>query len=105
VCVGSAALGVSVVALGLIGGLGLTGLVWLLRGELRERRQARAVARLARTYRDHPPSDEPVSVAELIARTLAEGQPVRLNWDEGQDTTPDKDEWPTGVLPRVEDED
>jgi hypothetical protein len=66
--------------LGVIGALGLALLGWLVRGELRERRSARAVADLARKYRQVPPArkadagrQQKVTVAQLVARMRADG--------------------------------
>ena len=103
-------------------GLGLALVVGLVRSELRQRRKARYFAQLAAQYRKarpalpastaQEPESEPneaprpvVTVAELVARVEAEGLPVRLKWDEGDESRhgPDEDEWPTGILPRVDD--
>lgn len=119
---------VSVAAVVVLGGLGLALVGWLVRSELQERRKARYLAQLSAQYRTARPAllasaaQEPdpaprpaesarqvVTVAELVARMEAEGLPVRLKWEDapGDSThgqlTADADEWPTGVLPRVED--
>lgn len=97
-------------------GLVVTVVVWVVRGHRRARRQAKLLAQLAQQYRKARPAlpvarespalrEEPprraVTVDELVSRIESEGLPVRLQWDEGQDGS-DEDDWPTGVLPRVE---
>ena len=101
-------------AIVLVGGLGVVIVVWLVRSELRERRRRLAVAKFLKQYRKErpallgspakPPEPESrkVTVDELVARVEAEGLAVRLRWDE-QDEGPDDDDWPTAVLPRVDD--
>ena len=90
-------------------------IAWLWRSELKARRQAHMAALLATRYRqerrgkvESKSQECGVTVAELIARNLAQGLAVRLNWEDesderahGQPTT-EADEWPTGVLPRLE---
>jgi len=92
------------VALGVMAGLGMAGLTLLIRTGWRRRRRARTAAKIAAAYRRHKTASnepgQPVTVDELIARNLAEGRAVRLNWEDphaGQG-----DDWPTGVLPKVE---
>lgn len=101
----SAAQWVSLTSVAVLVGLSLGGLVWFIRSKRQARRRAQALAQLARNYRTTQPKttgpDEPVTVAELVARQLAEGRAVRLNWEEGQDRGSDEKEWPTGVLPRI----
>lgn len=49
-----------------------------------------------------------VSVSDLLARAVTEGDPLRLNWPEedldehGRVRPCEQDEFPTGVLPRIE---
>lgn len=85
--------------------LGLVLVVWLIRSKRQDRRRARAIAQLAAKYRRTQPKttwpDEPVTVAELVERNLAEGRAVRLNWEEDEPSTPDTSDWPAAVLPRV----
>ncbi len=53
--------------------------------------------------------DQAVTVAELLKRAAEEGEPLRLNWSTADTTphglaaVPEDADWPTGVLPRVED--
>jgi len=82
---------VSLSALSVIGGLGVWLLARLIHHELRERRRARHLARLAKQYRrerpvvpaaEYPPpgtSEQRITVAQLVARTEAEGLPTRLH--------------------------
>jgi hypothetical protein len=73
----------SVSLLALVGGLVATGLTWIARSVLRNRRKARAVAGLAAQLRARErrvQSSRRVIVDELLARAEAEGRPVRLNW-------------------------
>ena len=90
-------------------GLGVALVVWLVRSELRERRRRQAVARFLREYRKEPrplpaSRSQKVTVDELVARVEAEGLAVRLQWGEEDEGNygPDDDDWPTGVLPRIE---
>jgi len=99
-----------------IGGLGVGLVVWLVRSELRERRKARYFAQLSAQYQRQPqalsaaepaPAEEApsrsITVGELVARIEAEGLPVRLRWEGDEEANgPDGDDWPTGVLPRVD---
>jgi hypothetical protein len=106
---------VSLASLTVIAGLAAVSIVWLVRHQVRKRRRARHLARLAAHYRKQPPAlpagqpkpiDPPgqeITVAQLIARTQAEGLPIRLNWDANQTATakPDNHDWPTAELPPV----
>ncbi|MDQ3577705.1 MAG: hypothetical protein M3443_08925 [Actinomycetota bacterium] len=99
--------------------LGIVGwpLCWLLADWRNQRRQLGAAMEAAQRYvagriemgkhdEDH---DQAVTVAELLERAAEEGEPLRLNWSTadtdpyGLVAPPDTDDWPTGVLPRVED--
>ena len=104
----------SLASLTVIAGLAAVGIVWLIRQQVRQRRRARHLARLAAHYRKQPPAlpagqptpvdppDQEITVAQLIARTQAEGLPVRLNWNDQTATTkPDDDDWPTAELPPI----
>ena len=97
---------VSFSAVAALGGLGVTPVVWLVRSELREYRRRRTAKRFLEACREQPralPAElsPKVTVAELVARVESEGLPVRLRWEAGDRTARPK-EWPTGVLPRVE---
>ena len=122
----------TVSAVAVVGGLGLTLLAWLVRDELRERRQARLRRQLARQYRTTPPALPPGRPAARPAalppgRTpparLHPHEPAELNREvtvhelraklraEGlplrlrweAPTDPDND-WPTAVLPTTDDQ-
>ena len=98
-----------------LAGLGVAGVVWLIRHELRERRRTKFLAQLSAQYqkaRPPLPTSEPpppglpsqkLTVEQLVARIEAEGRAVRLNWEEDDtgDQAPD-DDWPTAMLPTVE---
>jgi hypothetical protein len=108
----------SLASLTVIAGLAAVGIVGLIRHQVRQRRRARHLARLAAHYRKQPPAlpagqptpidspDQEITVAQLIARTQAEGLPIRLNWDDHQTATakPDDDDWPTAELPPIKPE-
>ena len=82
-------------------------IVWLGRMGLRKRRRARAVAELAKyrpSGRVHEQPNQSISVDELVARTLAEGRSVRLNWEGSTTGEMEACAWPTAVVPRVEPE-
>lgn len=108
---------VSVGSLGLLAVMMTGAIAWLVRSKLKGRRRARAVAALARKYSKTRPVEpesrhdqeggddadtiELVTVSDLIARNLAEGRAVRLNWEGSEPGSADTGDWPTGVLPRV----
>jgi hypothetical protein len=107
----------SVSSLTVIAGLAAISIVWLVRHQVRQRRRARHLARLAAHYRKQPPAlpagqpapidspDREITVAQLIARTQAEGLPIRLNWNDQTATAkPDNDDWPTAELPAIKPE-
>ncbi|RLK54454.1 methyltransferase, FxLD system [Actinokineospora cianjurensis] len=89
----------------------------LARDVLRQRRSRAAAIRLALRYSPAPVvmgrhdghSDEAVSVADLLIRAAEQGRALRLNWSVNDTdphglATPTADDWPTGVLPRIEDD-
>jgi hypothetical protein len=45
-------------------------------------------------------SGRAVTVEELVARIEREGLPVRLRWE--RDDGPDDNDWPTAILPKVD---
>jgi hypothetical protein len=108
---------VSVGLLGVLAVMMAGAITWLVRSKLKDRRRARAVAALARKFSKTRPVEpesrhhqersddtepiELVTVSDLIARNLAEGRAVRLNWEEDEPGAADMSDWPTGVLPRV----
>jgi len=109
-----------IVGLAPIAGLGVVLVTRLVRNHVRERRKARYFAELSaqhqkkalsrgsttdakanqRTSRVAAAPVRAVTVEELVARIEGEGLPVRLRWD-GDGESGDND-WPTGVLPRVD---
>lgn len=101
----------AVIGAAVVVGLVVTVGVWVVRSHLRARRQAKVLAQLAQQYRKARPAlpvakqVEPprraVTVDELVARIEGEGLPIRLQWHEDEDGS-DEDDWPTGVLPRIE---
>ena len=107
--------GAPLAAVAVVGGLGVGLVVRLVRSRLRERRKARYFAQLSAQYRKQPralPASKPtpaeelpsrkITVKELVARLEGEGLPVRLQWDDENGHGSDEDDWPTGVLPRIE---
>jgi len=108
----------AIVAIAIVGGLGVVLVGWLVRSELQERRRAKLLAQLSERYRKARPAlpataSEPspqvqlptsrkVTVDELVARLEAEGRSVRLNWEEK--ASGKAEDWPTAVMPRVEPE-
>jgi len=64
---------VSLTELTVIGGLGVTLMVWLVHAALRERRKKRAIERFLASA---GPSRQAVTVDEMVAPVEAEGLPV-----------------------------
>lgn len=88
---------------------------WLSYDALRERQRTRAAMKMARRYRkalhslENSDGSGVVTVSELLDRTARQGAGARLNWSEADTDSDglalphDPTNWPTVVLPRVED--
>ena len=53
------------------------------------------------TYGRHSTAHASVLVATLLRRVVASGGALRLAWSAQDKPSPEADEWPTAVLPRV----
>ena len=100
-----------VVSLAILGALITSCIIGLLLSQRKQQRRVRAVAAARQRYhRDRAQTARPIksaegiTVAELVARSIEEGRAVRLNWEDAPDGWEQDEEWPTGVLPRITDE-